>query len=83
MHTHTYTDMATKTISITEEAYERLKTKKKGNESFSEVITRITNKKSILELAGLLTQEQADHLEKSIAASRERSRKRMRSIWNR
>lgn len=82
MHTHTYTDMATKTISITEEAYERLKTKKKGNESFSEVITRITNKKSLLDFAGILTKEQADHLEKTIAESRERSRKRMRSIWN-
>ena len=69
--------MATKTISITEEAYERLKTKKKGNESFSEVITRITNKKSILDFAGILTNEEADHLKKTIAESRAQSRKRM------
>ena len=77
MRTPTYTDMATKTISLTEEAYERLKAKKKGHDSFSEVITRITKNKSLLHLAGLLTQEQAEHLEKTIAASRAASRKRM------
>ena len=41
--------MATKTISITQEAYDRLKMRKENNESFSEVINRITNKVNILD----------------------------------
>ncbi len=36
--------MATKTISITEEAYEALKHEKKEKESFTETILRITRK---------------------------------------
>ena len=54
--------MATKTISITEEAYERLRTNKMENESFTDVINRITNKRSIMELAGILTNKEADEL---------------------
>ena len=52
--------MATKTISITEEAYERLKTRKAKNESFTDVINRVTGKRSLLELAGILSDEEAD-----------------------
>ncbi len=33
--------MATKTITITEEAYGKLKMRKKGNDSFGDVINRI------------------------------------------
>jgi predicted CopG family antitoxin len=36
--------MATKTISITEEAYEALQREKKGKESFTDTILRITKK---------------------------------------
>ena len=43
MCTHTY-DMATKTISITEKAYEALLREKKNKESFTETILRITKK---------------------------------------
>ena len=44
MHVYTYTDMGTKTISITEEAYEALLREKANKESFSETILRITKK---------------------------------------
>jgi predicted CopG family antitoxin len=47
--------MGTKTISIDDEAYKRLKQQKKGNESFSDVVKRITipvHNKSLLEFAG-------------------------------
>ena len=50
--------MATKTLSITEEAYERLSSKKRGKESFSEVINRITNKKSLLDFVGILSDKE-------------------------
>lgn len=72
--------MATKTISITEEAYERLKMKKEQNESFTDVINRITGKRSLLELAGILSNEEADKMEQVIKKSREASRKRMNKI---
>ncbi len=34
--------MATKSITITEDAYERLKAHKRDDESFSDVVTRLT-----------------------------------------
>jgi len=83
MHTHTYTDMATKTISITEEAYERLKMKKSGNESFTDVINKITGKRSILDFAGMLTDKEARELKANIAKARKLSIERAKSIERR
>ena len=72
--------MATKTISITEGAYERLASMRKSNESFSEIIDRITNKTDILDYAGILTNTEASNMEKRIAESRKKSRARMERI---
>jgi len=72
VHTHIYTDMATKTISITTEAYERLASLKKHNESFSEIINLLTKKHSLLDLVGVLTHEEAASLRKSISETRKR-----------
>lgn len=72
--------MATKTISITEEAYERLQARKKGRESFTEVINRITGKSSLLDYAGLLSANEAKMLEEKIRDSRKKSRSRMERI---
>ncbi|MGB2728249.1 MAG: antitoxin VapB family protein [Halobacteriota archaeon] len=46
--------MGTKTITITEDAYKKLKVEKMEGESFSEVINRITDKgrKDLMEFAG-------------------------------
>ena len=46
--------MGTKTITITEDAYKKLKVEKMDGESFSEVINRITDKgrKDLMEFAG-------------------------------
>lgn len=73
---HWHSKMATKTISISEEAYERLRTRKEKNESFTDVINRVTGKRSLLELAGTLRDEEADKLEKHIKERRLASRKR-------
>lgn len=56
--------MATKCITITTEAYERLASKKKENESFSEVINRIVPRYTPFDLIGLLTHKDAKELKK-------------------
>jgi predicted CopG family antitoxin len=63
--------MATKTISITEDAYKRLACLKKNNESFSMVIERITGKKKISDFCGILSKESAEEYEKAIKKNRE------------
>ena len=68
--------LATKTISITEEAYERLAAAKDENESFSEVINKITRKGSLTEFAGVLSGKSAKSLEENIKKSRAKSRTR-------
>ena len=68
--------MATKTISITEEAYERLQARKKEGESFTEVINRITGKSSLLDYAGLLSAKEAKALEEKIRDNRRKSASR-------
>ncbi len=58
--------MATKCITITLDAYERLASKKEKNESFSEVIKRIIPQHSLLELAGILSDKEAKELKAHI-----------------
>ena len=58
--------MGTKNISISDEAYRRLASLKHENESFSLVITRLTGKKSLADIFGMLTTIEANCLEKNI-----------------
>ena len=62
--------MATKTISITKEAYERLKAREKEGESFSVGVQKIASKRSLLEIAGSLSKEEALKVEKEIKKAR-------------
>ncbi len=65
--------MATKTITITEDAYELLARLKRENESFSDVIKRNFNKGSILEFAGAwkMGEKEADALKARIKRMRD------------
>ena len=72
--------MATKTLTITEDAYERLAAFKDETESFSDVIAKITDKVSLLSIAGILTEKEADGLEKNIKLIRKKSRNRLKRI---
>ena len=73
--------MGSKNISISEEAYQRLSALKKPNESFTQVINRLTQKRSILELAGTLSEEDAAEIIENINNLRKDSEKSLlRSI---
>ena len=67
---HVPTFMATKNISITEEAYVRLASLRRSKESFSEIINRLTNKRRLLDFAGLLSRESAGLIEAHIMKRR-------------
>lgn len=66
--------MTTKTLTVTEDAYNALKSKKDTNESFSEVIVRLSGRKKLSSFIGVLSPESADALEKSIKEDRKRHR---------
>lgn len=69
--------MATKTISLAEQAYQRLAAHKQAGESFSNTVLRLTQSHSLLEIAGILTKAEADELEDHIQQRRTSMRKRM------
>ncbi len=68
--------MTTKTISLDEEAYERLKARKKEGESFSETVKRLAGERSWNEVTGILSEEEAADLEATIEERRTKSRER-------
>ncbi len=62
--------MTVKTITVTEDAYEALKSKKEPNESFSEAILRITKRRPLSEFYGILKGESGEEFEKAIMERR-------------
>jgi len=76
--------MASKNITISEEAYRRLENLKKPNESFSVVITRLTGKRALSELFGVLAgadgERLATNLEKIHRARAKVDRRRSRRL---
>ena len=69
--------MGFKAISVSDEAYARLKALKKPGESFSDIINRLTARKRLSEIAGVLTEEDIRVIEKAVAAIRSGSRERI------
>ncbi|MBI2664165.1 antitoxin VapB family protein [Candidatus Woesearchaeota archaeon] len=75
--------MSTKTITITDEAYNHLKSAKSEDESFTEAIIRITKKDTLSELAGILTKKEADEMRAHLKTSRAVTSGRMKKTWAR
>ncbi len=67
--------MVVKTITITEEAYRHLKARKTGEESFSDVILRLTKRRPLGDFVGILGAESADALRAAIDEDRARRAK--------
>lgn len=75
--------MGSKNISISDEAYSRLKKFKGRNESFTDVINRLTNKATLLDLRGTLTKDEAESMLKNIREARKLSERRHLNIRER
>ncbi|MGI0085881.1 MAG: antitoxin VapB family protein [Nitrososphaerales archaeon] len=69
--------MGAKNISISDEAYSRLLSHKRPKESFTDVVNRLTEKKSILEIAGLLTKPESREILSQIHRLRKTSARRI------
>jgi predicted CopG family antitoxin len=72
-----------KSIRLSEEAYERLAAHKRDDETFSEVVLRLAGERSLLELAGILDDEEADALRDTVAERRSRRGDELEEIADR
>lgn len=68
---------------LSEEAYERLAAHKREEETFSEVVLRLAGKRSLLELAGILSDDEAPSLRDAVAERRERRSDELEEIADR
>ncbi len=75
--------MATKTISISEEAYNLLKSVKEEKESFTEAIIKIAKKDPLSRLVGVLTDREAEEIRSNIKAMRRSMNERVKRIAER
>ncbi|MFC6941331.1 antitoxin VapB family protein [Salinirubellus sp. GCM10025818] len=69
-----------KNVRLSEEAYERLAPHERDDETFSDVVFRLADKRSLLELTGVLTDERADAPEAAVEERRERRNEELESI---
>ena len=58
--------MGTKTISLADDAYEKLKAHKQEGESFSDVVRRLAGGVTLAEFHGVLNEDTADQLEEIV-----------------
>lgn len=73
----THTGVATRSMTVTSDAYELLAARKRPGESFSEVITRILGQRSLKDLIGALEPALVDELEARVMAGRDEVDARM------
>ena len=59
-----------KSIRLSEEAYERLAAHKRSDETFSDVVLRLAGERSLLDLAGVLNDDEADALREAVEERR-------------
>lgn len=72
--------MTSKTISVDEEAYERLVAEKRESESFSDVVKRLAGERSWLEVAGLCSEDISTDIEDVVERRRDQTRQRRSAV---
>jgi len=75
--------MSNKSVSLSEEVYARLEAKRREGESIGDVITRLTESKSLMNIVGFLKEAEAEEVEKVIRDMRGKSKSRTASIMER
>lgn len=70
--------MVTRTISLSEDAYQALLASKRSGESFSDVVRRLTRRRSLVDLAGAVDPEAAGSIADAVEANRRERRARRR-----
>lgn len=79
--------MPTRTIGLSEDAYQRLAALKQEGESFSELVRRLTGAHLLLRMAGTMDRETAAHYRRVIREGRRREnasrRRRVRRMAKR
>jgi predicted CopG family antitoxin len=66
--------MVVRTITVTEEAYRRLRSHKGASESFTDVILRLTERRPLSDFAGILSHDTATALRSAVEEDRRRRR---------
>jgi predicted CopG family antitoxin len=72
-----------KSIRLSEEAYEHLDAHKREDETFSDVVLRLAGERSLLDLAGILSDEEADALRDAVDERRERRDEELEEVADR
>ncbi|WP_144903962.1 antitoxin VapB family protein [Halobellus captivus] len=72
-----------KSIRLSEEAYDRLAAHKREDETFSEVVLRLAGERSLLDLAGILSDEETDALREAVSERRGRRGEELEAIAER
>ena len=69
-----------KSIRLSEEAYERLAAHKRDDETFSDVVLRLAGERSLLDIAGILDDDEADALRDAVEERRERRHEELAAV---
>ncbi|MBI3032232.1 antitoxin VapB family protein [Candidatus Woesearchaeota archaeon] len=75
--------MSTKTITLSQDAYDLLARRKEGKESFSDVVRKLAKPKSLLEFAGILNHQEAEKMRSIINEGRKQSQERAERLQER
>jgi predicted CopG family antitoxin len=68
--------LSARTVNLSQDAYDLLASLKHDRESFSDVVKRLAGERSLIEIVGVLDQDQAARFAERVEQGRERSRRR-------